>query len=185
MDAGAGEAVAQAGQERGEAGLGRAVDVVRGAPALARHRAHPDEHATAALLEPFGEGPHQQGGADVVGPHDPLGGGAVALGGLLVAGQTDHADRDVGQGVEPVEQRDAAVRVEHVAVVRGHRRGGPRPHVADLPGEVIRVAGCELQGAAVPGEPAGDGAADVRRGAHDQDGLAVHVANLPGDAEAR
>ena len=163
--------VAQARQEGCQPRLGRAVDVVRGAPSLARDGAQAYQHAATARREAFGERAQQQRGTDVVGSHHPLCGCRVALAPSLIAEQPDHAHGHVGQRIEGVGERGAAVCLQHVAQVRGDGHAGPQPDVPHLPLEARRIARSQLQRVALFRQPARHGSTDVRRRTHHERGV--------------
>lgn len=86
------QAIAQAGQEGREAGLGRTVDVIRRPAAVARDRRDADHHPVRG--HPLDERSHDAGRPDVVRLHDLRRGVGIALGHGLVAHVADHADDD-------------------------------------------------------------------------------------------
>ena len=111
----------------------------------------------------------------MVGAHHPLGGAAIPPAFRLVAEHPDDAHNDIGQRLERIEQRDAAVFIEHIAPVGGHGDPHTHPEILRRPLQPRRVAGREPQRAAVFRQRVRDGAADVR-------GSAVHRAVFPSSA---
>ena len=154
-DAGGLEAIAKAGEVRGEGGLGGAVDVIAGAAAIAGDARYGDDAAGGALLEAEGEMGEEGDGAEVIDAERGLCEEGVELAGLLVR---ERAVADDGE-IEAAELLDGGVDEGGVEgeIVKVEGGGVDRGVVTEL-----EIAGDELE----PGFRAGgeeEGGAGLRQ----------------------
>ncbi len=175
------DAIAHAVDERGQAGLGAAVDVVGFAAAIAGDGAEDGDGAGAALGAEVSEPSEQADGSGVVGVDDLRGVVEVALGLRLIAKYTERDKRDI----ESAECVDGVC--EKVCVVLGavevgdgciDEGGAACARVGGNGGEAIRIARDEEEAVAASGPEADAGFGDAGGRAEDEDAPGVRRGGL-------
>ncbi len=171
-DALAVDAVAQAGEEGGEAGLRGSVDVVGFAAAVSGYRGDDGEGAGVALDAEVGEPGEERDRGHEVGVEDLGGGVEVLLGFGLVAEDAvgEVGDIHAGEGVDGVgEEFGVLVGVVEVGDGGVDVAGAAGAEVGGDCGEFFGVACDEEEACALRGPDAAGGFGDAGGGAEDED----------------